>query len=197
MFKRTLAMIAGVVLLATGATDSRAAGLTLDPTLIVDATPFATVQAADILAGTDGSAIDLFGAFTAGGTSDAGDNVTVTNGTGSFTLSVTDSVFSDLLTGTEQDSIFMEDAVGDDLIEVLFSRDSGSLTSAAFVLASITGEFGSDPLGASGPSTLPFGLGVPASITLTAVNQIPLPAGIVLLLTALGGLVLVRRRTIG
>lgn len=117
MFKRTIAMIAGVLLLATGATESRAAGLTLDPTLVVDGSPFATVQAEDILAGTDGGAVDFFGAFFAGGTSDAGNDVIIENTSGIFTLTVTDSALTDLLTGTEQDSVFMEDTTGEDLIE--------------------------------------------------------------------------------
>ncbi len=206
MFKRTLAMIAGVMLLATAATDSRAAGLTLDAGLQAEASPFLTIDPFalsdpfDPLSGV-GGLVTNFGLFEFSNASAAGDLVSISETldlltfTSIFSLEVSDNSGTvSKLTGTNEDLIFMEDTSGDDLIEILFSVTGGSLSTAPFVLASITGEFGSDPFGTSGTSTL-FALGDPAKITLTNVSQIPLPAGMVLLLTALGGLVLVRRRT--
>ncbi len=201
MFKRTLAMIAGVVLLTTVvATDSRAAGLVLDPDLQAEAAPFLTISPFDVLTG-EGGAVTNFGGFEFTNSSATDDLVRITETldfitlTNVFSLEVSDnSGATTKLSGSEEDSIFMESTSGDDLIEILFSVSGSSLTSAPFVLASLTGEFGSDPLGANGVSTL-FPSGAAANLTLTAVNQVPLPAGILLLLSALGSLVLVRRPT--
>lgn len=60
------------------------------------------------------------------------------------------------------------------------------------VILSLVGDFGSDPLGS--PSTLGNAATGGASLTLTEVNAVPLPASIVLLLTSLGGLFVMRRR---
>ena len=200
MLKRVFTAIAGVALLAAaGATDSRAAGLgDIGNTLILETgDPLVTVVAGSSTGTGNGSVIDIFGTFFAGGTSEDGDGVDINNAGLSLSLLVTETElpFGTQLIGEEEDSAYTEDTNGDDLIEILFSLTGGSLSTAPFVLASITGEFGSDPFGTSGPSTLTAIFGNPAKITLTNVSQIPLPAGMVLLLSALGGLVLVRRRT--
>jgi hypothetical protein len=87
---------------------------------------------------------------------------------------------------------FIDNASGDDVIELLFELPSGSASTAfgPLALARMFGQFGSDPFGAGfGDFVTP----VEASMTLNPV-VIPLPAGGALLLTGLGALAGLRRR---
>lgn len=83
-----------------------------------------------------------------------------------------------------------------DLVEILIDvgTASGSFSGvSAKVLVSLSGSFGSDPLGLSGGGAT-LGMGVPATVTLTNVNAIPVPAALPMLAVAIGGLAWVGRR---
>ncbi len=80
-------------------------------------------------------------------------------------------------------------------IDILFSIGFNSLgISGSHILASIT-HADDFALAGSDIFSRPMSTDVSASIALTSVAPIPLPAGMLLLLTALGSLILVRRRT--
>lgn len=83
-----------------------------------------------------------------------------------------------------------------DLVEVLIDvgAASGSFSGVSSrVLVSVSGSFGSDPLGLGGGSAT-LGMGVPATVTLTNVNPIPVPAALPMLAVAIGGLAWAGRR---
>ncbi|MGD1925942.1 MAG: VPLPA-CTERM sorting domain-containing protein [Paracoccaceae bacterium] len=199
--KRMITALAGLTLLFGGTSESTAAGISLADGLergdvLATGAPF------DLFTNPNGGQLfELLPGFITGGAETAVGTATVSeqfDGSFSFVFGAFSLVGA--TDGTTDTQVFMEDTTslaGDkDLIEFLFtlSFNDGSLTTSNLVLASFVGEFGTDPLRQSGPSTLGTPATGAASFSLTAVNQVPLPAGIVLLLTALGGLVLVRRR---
>lgn len=195
MFKRTIAMMAGVLLLATGATESRAAGLDLNS--------LGFEAGAQLFAPIDPVNVVNLGLFTVDGNASTGDLVTINQTATGFDLTIgpfggANKIFGSS-TGTAGTDFATMDGATSDLIEILFSlsTNDGSLTTSSLVLASLTGDFFStDPISGLPINALTdFGFFGSGALTLTAVNQVPLPAGIVLLLTALGGLVLVRRRS--
>ncbi|MEM0921886.1 MAG: VPLPA-CTERM sorting domain-containing protein [Pseudomonadota bacterium] len=81
-----------------------------------------------------------------------------------------------------------------DEIEILYDVDDGATFPGLtdLVLLSITGAFGADPFGLNGAPTL--GLNDPATLTLSRVQAVPLPASAFLLLGGIAGLILMRRR---
>lgn len=86
-----------------------------------------------------------------------------------------------------------------DLVQVLLtiSANTGVFSGISTrVLAEISGAFGADPLGAGGGAAT-LGNFVPSTMTLTSVNQIPLPAALPVMALALGGIVLLTRRREG
>ncbi|WP_372922978.1 hypothetical protein [Roseovarius sp.] len=92
------------------------------------------------------------------------------------------------LSGTLIDLAVASDAAGDDTITMLFDDIAGTASGefGEFVVAELTGEFGATPFG----STAPMAFGVSGTATFSGatstVAPIPLPAGIVLLASALG-----------
>ncbi|MEM1159560.1 MAG: VPLPA-CTERM sorting domain-containing protein [Pseudomonadota bacterium] len=200
MFKRIFATITGAALLTSVAvTDSRAAGLDLAAQ---------NLKAGDVLFDPiDPITVSNLGLFEASGTASTGDAVSVVQtATGGFELDVGPLVGAAKIeggsTGTDgTDFATMENGTTD-LIEILFTltTNDASLTGETLVLASLVGDFfgtATDPitgLPLSFNALTDVGFFDTAKLTLTEVKVIPLPAGMVLLLTALGGLILVRRR---
>lgn len=83
-----------------------------------------------------------------------------------------------------------------DLVQVLLniSANTGVFSGVSSrVMAEISGTFGADPIGAGGGQAI-LGNFVPSTMTLTSVNQIPLPAALPLMAFVLGRVVLLARR---
>lgn len=208
--KAMAALSIGAFLALGSASESDALGIDLDADLR-RGNALVVLPAFDGISNPNGAAaLELFtGIFMAGGRSD-GNLVNINEATdGSFTLNVLtfdNGTSSQALFGSADGSastrVFMEDTsspFGDqDLMEFLFSIsvNDNSLTNSSLVIASLLGEFGSDPFGDSGPTSLLPGGFSGAEITLTAVSQVPLPASVLLLMSAIGGLGLLRKRSI-
>ena len=107
--------------------------------------------------------------------------------------SIGSNAASQVFTGT--------DSNGKGVLELLFGVDAASFGSTDFVLATIVfSDLMANPLDESLTTDDPFFGPIPgyigenATLTLNNINVIPLPAGVVFMLTALGGLVLICRR---
>lgn len=197
--QKALTLLAGMALLFGGASAGNATGLTLDSQLVRGAV-LGTADPFDPFINPGGAGfIELTPGFITGGGQTQIGLVSVTRS--ALTLpgfQLTAGPAGNLIgntDGTSATEFFMDDTSGDeDLIEFLFTLtvNQGGITDSSMVILSLVGDFGSDPLGT--PTTL-GGLGTgAASLTLTEVNAIPLPASVLLLMTSLGGLFMMRRR---
>ncbi len=122
---------------------------------------------------------------------DPGVAISSSPGTGDTDFSLAlNGFFGDDLVATSEVAMDSETS-----IDILFSIGFNSLgISGSHILASIT-HADDFALAGSDIFSRPMSTDVSASIALTSVAPIPLPAGMLLLLTALGSLILVRRRT--
>jgi len=134
----------------------------------------ATTPVADSLATGISGSIASDNTFTSG-------SMTVTDGGAGW------------LSGTLIDLAVASDPAGDDTITMLFDDIAGTAGAefGDFVVAELTGEFGATPFGFTAPMST-FGVSGSATFSgaTSAVAPIPLPAGIVLLASALGLLAL-------
>lgn len=182
-----LPSVFGLAILAGGSANAAPVNLA-GLGLVAAAAPFAAESASTSLFGGTAFSADSFAAPVTLNIAVSG---SLPFGGTDFAISAFPTVGSGTLTGTSTH-------VGwdIDMVQVLLSISSNTGVFSGVsprVLAEVTGSFGSDPLGLGGGSAT-LGVFVPSTVTLTNVNEIPLPAALPVMVLALGGATLLLRR---